>query len=210
MKHARVYDWMGTLLDMAGMDSYMRKHHAELYQAYGEAKARKSPDLAALRNQIIPLYEHAAENGLFPIALYADAKPRLEQDRKEGYVTTLFTGSPKGVLHDQLKELGLDRLVDETVVLDDLRRQDGLTDLTKEDPRIFEGLCQHLAIHHDLRNLDLYVDDTQGRVEAAVAANLCMQARGHRGFGRIYHLDRRIIAPRRGEGYRRIASLKDI
>jgi FMN phosphatase YigB (HAD superfamily) len=210
-KTARVYDWMGVLLDMKEMQKYMLENYGELFKAYEEAKKTKAPNVNEIRERIVPLYNDAVDNARFPVFLFEDSKYRLEQDLKKGYVTVIFTGSPKDRLQSQLKDLGLTGLVNETVVLDEIRAQyPELMNFTKEDPKVFETLIKHLDVNIRIKDLDFYIDDTLARTESAAIANKNMQGQGYKGFGQIYHLDRKAGAASQSDGYRIVQSLMDL
>ncbi len=187
MKEARVYDWAGTLMDISGWEKYLKDNYPHLYHQYMVLGENDVDLKKRVRPRVIDIYNKAVEQALFPISLFSDVKSRLREDKNSGYVRTLFTSSPGDALLDQIKDIGLDGFIDEIILLDDIREAFQLEGRTKEDPRIFEALIQH--IHNlGLTQLASYTDDTLKRVESCVEAN-----RKSDGFQNIYLIKREVL-----------------
>ena len=205
-KKTKVYDWSGTLISIAGFMDYFKANHPELYHQYTVLGAKDKELKRRVRPQAIRIFEDATNSGLYEVGLLPNVRERLELDRQGSYVRTIFTSSPREVLINQIKGLGVGDCIDEIVVLDDIIRSSGVESIMKEDPMTFRYLMDLLRVaRFDLRS---YTDDSQGRVVSAVSANKDVAGRGLRGFERMYLLDsKQEVAQNSEEGYIRINDL---
>lgn len=211
MKQTKVYDYAGVLADISGWKRFFETNHPTLYYQYILVGDSNISLKRKIRPKVIDIYENAVEQGLFKMPLFSEAKDRLREDQRSGYVTSLFTSSPREPLVHQLQENGLGNFIDEIVILDDIREEFQLQGLMKEDPAIFEALMKHLQTNLMLNVLLSYTDDTIGRVNSVVQANTNLAEQGIQGFQTIYHLDKK--APEavvERKGYTTINSLFSI
>ena len=135
------------------------------------------------------IYEEATNLSLYPLELMDGAKERLIQDYSSGFTRTIFTSIPRHTLNSQLFDLGIQDLVDEVVVLEDIAARFNLPANIKENPQVFTALLELVRV--ELGRPLTYVDDGIQRVEAAVIGNQQFIQQGRLGLERIYHFDRK-------------------
>lgn len=184
----RIYDWNGTLATKDGFLDYLKADHPEVYQEYWiQGKTDKAAKERA-KPRVVELFEYASENDLYAVELFPHVRERLEQDRAEGLVRTVFTSVSVEALTKQAVRLGIRDALDEIVSLNEVMRRFGLASAIKEDSSIYRNLAELLK-EKGFDKLVSYVDDGLPRIQAVVQANELLQQPGRLPFGQVYHFD---------------------
>ena len=201
MEETRVYDWNGTLVTKDGFLDYLRTDHPEVYQEYWIAGRTDRSAKERAKPRVIELFEHASEHDLYAVELFPHVRERLQQDRDEGLVRTVFTSVSREALIKQAARLGIRDVLDEIVSLNEVMQRFGLASAIKEDPAVYQRLAELLQ-EKGFGKLVSYVDDGLPRIQAAAQANEVLRQQGKLSFERVYHFDPKAPAsPVPGEGY---------
>ena len=198
----RLYDLNGVFLTVDGFWQFLEAEHPDIFRDYKILGDKDAELKRKVRPKMLAVYEHATDNGLYPVELMPHVKERLETDRAQGYRRTVFTSAPRTTAEKQLDSFGVS--IDHVLVLDDIQREFNLPGAMKEDPAVFEALAQYVR-QHGLGNPVSYVDDSQKRIHAAVQAN---QALGEHNLGTLFLFDLKVpMSPAPGAEYTTINDL---
>ncbi len=183
MAEVKLYDWNGVLVSADGFRSWLKQTHADLHHLFVELGQKDEANTVEVRR----IYEEATNLNLYPLQLMGGARERLTQDYSSGFIRTIFTSIPRHTFNSQLSGLGIQDLVDEVIVLEDIAARFNLPTNIKENPQVFAALLE--LVSTDLGRPLTYVDDGLKRVEAAVLGNQQFTQQGRLGLERIYHFD---------------------
>lgn len=206
----RIYDWNGTLVTKDGFLDYLKADHPEVYQEYWiKGKTDKAAKERA-KPRVVELFEYASDNDLYAVELFPHVRERLEQDRAEGLVRTVFTSVSKEALTKQASRLGMRDALDEIVSLNEVMQHFRLASAIKEDPSVYVYLAQFLG-EKGFDQLKSYVDDGLPRVQAAVKANEQLRQEGKTPFQLIYHFNpEEKESPKHNAGYTTINDFRHL
>ncbi|MBI2665638.1 hypothetical protein HYX12_03390 [Candidatus Woesearchaeota archaeon] len=208
-KEVSLWDWNGTLTTIDKFRAWVKDNHPELWQQY-YINGENDPDVRRVaKPEILRLFEHATEKGLYPVKLFSNAEARLRQDADSGLVTVVFTSISPEMVRTKARELGIKDLLNEVIGLDEVLGHYGLPMTTiKEDPIVYQCLARYLRGEGSFTGIEKYIDDGLPRVQAALKANLELRAQGELEFRRLYHFDHKAKERvQQREGYSVISDL---
>lgn len=200
----KVYDYNGVLLNVEGFRAYVRHMFPELARDYYDKGSKDIELKRKLKPTITTLFEQATAEGAYPVGLMPHARERLLEDKDLGYEVAVFTTVNEKLVHEHLGKFQIHPFIDTVISLDELVSVYHLGRAVKEDHQTFLCLMEMLAAQgfHTFRS---YTDDTQQRIEAAVAANA---QRGERPrFERIYLLGK---CSSEGNGFSAVKDLLEV
>jgi phosphoglycolate phosphatase-like HAD superfamily hydrolase len=185
MNKLKLYDFNGVLVSVDKFREYLKQSNPDLYHTY-YIEAEKDIELKRkFKNIIRDAYDYATDNGLYEMSLIPGAVERLRKDHELGYSTGTFTTMRLPSLVQMLDRLGINGELNHIVPLEEIALKYKMGIAVKESPDVYVAVARHM--HEKGCSIETYVDDSETRVKAVLAANPIIAGLGIQPVQRLYH-----------------------